>query len=99
MYLIDDRFSTAVAFVEGYNAAFDGAPLSDFGDFVAARLLNRESSLHWAYVIASTKVPAILGGDIGINQIPDGVDAELTEILVGLLEDYQGVGGPSGISA
>lgn len=90
MYLLDDRYSTAVAFVEGYNAAFDGAPLSGFRDFVAGRLLNRESSLHWAYVIASTKVPTILGGDIGIDQIPAEFDIELTEMLVGLLEGYQG---------
>lgn len=55
MYVLDDRFSTVVAFVEGYNVAFDGVPLSGFQDYVVARLLNRQTNLHWAYVIASTK--------------------------------------------
>lgn len=99
MYLLDDRFCTAVAFVQGYDTAFDGAPLSGFRDYVAARLLNRASSLHWAYIIASTKVLAILEGDIGIDQVPSEFDTELTEMLVGLLEDYQGAGRSSEIPA
>lgn len=99
MYLLDDRFPTAVAFVEGYNAAFDGAPLSGFRDYVAARILNSESSLHWAYVIASTKVPEVLDGDTGIEQIPAGLETELTDMLVDLLESFQAGRGPSGASA
>lgn len=99
MYLLDDRFSTAVAFVEGYNAAFDGAPLSGFRDYVAAQILNGESSLHWSYVIASTKVPAILGGDVRIDQIPAKFEIELTEMLVDLLEGFQAGWQPSNTSA
>ncbi|MET8278969.1 hypothetical protein [Micromonospora sp. NPDC005174] len=99
MYLLDDRFSTAVAFVQGYDTAFDGTPLSGFRDYVADQLLNRESRLHWAYVIASTKVPAILGGDIGFEQVSSEFDTELTEMLIDLLEDYQGAGRPPGIPA
>lgn len=63
MYLPDDRFSTAVAFVEGYNTALDGIPLSGFQGYVAMRVLNRESSLHWSCLIASTKVPEMLDGN------------------------------------
>ncbi|MFI7438060.1 hypothetical protein [Micromonospora haikouensis] len=92
MYLLDDRFSTAVAFVQGYDSAFDGVPLSGFHDFVATRLVNHETSFHWAYVIASTRVPAILESGVRIDQIPAEFDKELTEMLVGLLEDYQGGG-------
>ncbi|MEV6369643.1 hypothetical protein AB0L86_22430 [Micromonospora musae] len=95
MYLLDDRYSTAVAFVEGYNAAFDGDPLSGFQDYVAARILNRKSSLHWSYVIASTKMPALLDSDARIDQIPAELEVELTDLLVDLLEEFALQGGGS----
>lgn len=92
MYLLDDRFSTAVAFVEGYNTALDGRPLSGFQEYVTTHVLNRESGLHWSYLIASTKLPAILEGSISIDQVPPELDIELTEGLIDLLESYQADG-------
>jgi hypothetical protein len=89
MYLLDDRFSTAVAFVEGYNAAFDGVPLLGFQEYVVGRILGSESSLHWSYVIASTRVPEILDGSIRIDQIPAETESELTDTMLDLMEGYQ----------
>lgn len=89
MYLLDDRFATAVAFVEGYNAAFDGVPLAGFGHYVADRILGRSSPLHWSYLIASTRVPDILAGNLALDQIPTDSEAGLTDLLVDLLEKYQ----------
>ena len=89
MYLADDRFATAVAFVEGYNAAFDGAPLKDFREFVAAQVVGHDSPVHWSYLIASTKVPDVLTGDRALDQLPADVELELTHSLIELLERYQ----------
>jgi hypothetical protein len=89
MYLLDDRFPTVVAFLEGFNAAFDGAPLSGFQRFVSSRVLHRESSQHWAYIIASTRVPAVLDDGSGLEQVPAESDAELTSVLLELLDEYQ----------
>lgn len=88
MYLLDDRFATAVAFVEGYNAAFDGVPLAGFRDYVAHRVIGRGSAFHWSYLIASTKVPGLLEGEISLDRIPFDCDVGLTDMLVDLLERY-----------
>jgi len=88
MYLLDDRFSTAAAFVEGYNTAFDGVPLSDFQEYVAVRTTGRRSNIHWAYLIAATAMPEILVDGLGIDQIPADLEIPLTDKLVDLLEAY-----------
>ncbi|MEV6299130.1 hypothetical protein AB0M02_06970 [Actinoplanes sp. NPDC051861] len=89
MYLLDDRFATAVAFVEGYNAAFDGVPLAGFRDYVADRIFGHGSTVHWSYLIASTKVAGILEGEISLDRVPADCEAGLTDVLVDLLERYQ----------
>ncbi|GIE84070.1 hypothetical protein [Actinoplanes regularis] len=96
MYLLDDRFATAVAFVEGFNTALDGAPLAGFQDYVADRILGRRSSLHWSYIVGSLEFPSLLEGELGIDQIPIGSGPEVTELLVDLLEDFQARGAASG---
>ncbi len=60
MYLLDDRFSTAVAFVEGFSAAHDENPLNGFQEWVCRRMVGGYSSRHWAYVLASAQVPGML---------------------------------------
>jgi hypothetical protein len=83
MYVLDDRFSTVVAFVCGYDAALDGVPLRGFQDHVAKAVLGQQSNLHWSYIIASTRVP-----DVRIDQIPVDREGELTNELLDLLESY-----------
>lgn len=99
MYLPDDRFATAVAFVEGFNTALAGAPLDGFQAYVAARLRRPGSSLHWSSLIASTKLPVILERPFGVDEIPAELDAELTDLLVDLLETFQAGGQPPAGSA
>jgi hypothetical protein len=53
MFLLDDRYMTLVAFVEGCNAATDWQLLDGFNGWVAAQVLGAESSLHWSTVVAS----------------------------------------------
>ncbi|MFI5495784.1 hypothetical protein [Actinoplanes sp. NPDC051859] len=91
MYLMDDRFATAVAFVEGYNAAFDGVPLAGFRDYVADRIVGHGSTtLHWSYLIASKKVDGLLDGEISLDRIPADCEVGLTDLLIDLLGQYQG---------
>ncbi len=52
MYLMDDRFATVVAYVDGCNAATDGALLGGFRDWLhATRVGNVKPSLTWPAVL------------------------------------------------
>jgi hypothetical protein len=88
MYLFDDRFSTAVAFIEGFNAALDGRPLGGFQDWVCNQVLGKSSSLHWSYVVASILVPEILQGNLRIDQIQTEFDLALIDESLRLLEQF-----------
>ncbi|MFE0514967.1 hypothetical protein [Streptomyces sp. NPDC058964] len=88
MYLLDDRFSTMVAFIEGFCTAARVSPLTGFQDWVCERVLGGRSSIHWAYVIASTKVPDILDGNRPIDRIPREVEGDLTDLTLDLVEEF-----------
>ena len=88
MYLLDDRFCTAVAFVEGFNQAQDGGPLDGFQEWVSSRILGRRAGISWAYIIASTRVPRILEGGLGIDSVPADADIELINLMLDLLEEF-----------
>lgn len=88
MYLPDGRFATAVAFIEGFNAALDGAPLHGFQAWLAERIRGGKSSIHWAYIVASTRVPEVLEGRLRLDQIPLDQDKPLTDDLIQLIEGF-----------
>lgn len=88
MYLLDDRFSTMVAFIEGFCTALGSSPLSGFQDWVCERILGRRSSVHWAYVIASTRVSEILDGNRPIDRVPPEVEAYLADLTLDLIEEF-----------
>lgn len=88
MYLLDDRLSTAVAFVEGFNAARDGDPLNGFQEWVCDRVLGGCSPRHWAYILASTQVPDMADGQISIDRIPRELEIGLIEAMLDLLEEF-----------
>ncbi|MFK8844460.1 hypothetical protein [Streptomyces sp. Ac-502] len=88
MYLLDDRFSTAVAFVEGFNVAHDSNPLDGFQEWVCGRIIGGHTSRHWAYVLASAQVPGMIDGQISIDRIPRDLEGGLIEFMLDLLEDF-----------
>ncbi len=51
MYVLDDRYESVVAFVEGFNLALDGSPLRGFDDWVALKILGEKSPRHWSSII------------------------------------------------
>lgn len=90
MYVLDDRYSTAVAFVEGYNIALDGEPLSGFQDWVSNRILGSSCPVHWSYVVASIRVPGILDDKVGIDRIPADIEVNLIDDMIDLIEMFLG---------
>jgi len=88
MYLPDGRYVTAVAFIEGFNTALDGAPLLGFQAWLADRIRGEKSGVHWAYIVASIRVPAFLEGRMRLDQIPPGQNEPLIDELVELIEEF-----------
>jgi hypothetical protein len=52
MYVLDDRYYTLVAFIEGANCLLHpDSPLDGFEDWLGHRFIGRSSPLHWAVQI------------------------------------------------
>ncbi|GAB3171559.1 hypothetical protein GCM10027259_06910 [Micromonospora palomenae] len=64
MYLLDDRYLTAVAFIEGFDQALDRRLLDGFHEWVCQRVLERHVGLSWPNIIASLEVPEALSGPL-----------------------------------
>ncbi|MEV6718625.1 hypothetical protein AB0M48_42045 [Lentzea sp. NPDC051208] len=92
IYLFDDRYGSAVGFVEGYNSAFGGVPLSGFQDYVATWVGRSSSAVHWSYLIASTSIPEFLDGTFDPNKVPAELGVLLTDKLIDLLEAFHADG-------
>ncbi|MCX2953468.1 hypothetical protein [Lentzea sp. NEAU-D7] len=86
MYLPDDRYGTAVAFVHGYEAAFDGVPLEGFQEYVASRTGQAGSPIVWHYLVAAEVMPDVF--DKGLGQIPAELGTPLTDRMLDLLEAF-----------
>ncbi|GGV38885.1 hypothetical protein GCM10010495_65210 [Kitasatospora herbaricolor] len=87
-FLPDERFLSAVAFVDGFNAALDGVPLRGFREWVAQRVLGEESNLRWFYTVAAAGMPEIAAQNWNLAEIPDGKHSELIDELINLLEEF-----------
>jgi hypothetical protein len=90
MYLPDERYSSAVAFMEGFNIALGGEPLKGFQEWVSTRIRGGRSSLHWSIIVASVRVPEVLEGGMRLDQVPNDLDGLLTDDLLRMLGDFIG---------
>ncbi|WP_143202993.1 hypothetical protein [Streptomyces sp. CB02460] len=88
MYLHDDRYSTTVSFIEGFNVALDGEPLKGFQHWLAGRIRGGESNLHWAYLVASVRMPEVLEGRLRLDQIPPDREELLVDDLLRLIDEF-----------
>ncbi|MGV9263272.1 hypothetical protein ACWDRR_01250 [Kitasatospora sp. NPDC003701] len=88
MYVLDDRFSTVVAFIEGFNSALDGEPLTGFQDWASHRILGGPSPIHWSYLVASSRVPGIIDAKTRIDQIQADIEIYLIDDLLNLIETF-----------
>ncbi|MGW6448029.1 hypothetical protein [Lentzea sp. NPDC055074] len=91
MYLPDDRYETAVAFVAGFDAALEGVPLAGFQEYVAAETGQAGSPIAWAWLLVDETVPDVLDG--GIGQVPVELGVPLTDRMLDLLEAFVVAGG------
>ena len=89
MFLLDDRYLTLVAFVEGCNAATDWQLLDGFGNWVSMRILGTDSSLHWSTVVASRRSPELLN-EPRSGPIPSEVEAGAAKDLLEFLDEFLG---------
>jgi len=87
-FLPDERFLSAVAFVDGFNAALDGVPLRGFREWVALRVLGEESNLRWFYTVAAARMPEIAERNWSLAEIPDEEHSGLIDELADLLEEF-----------
>lgn len=87
MFLLDDRYMTLVAFVEGCNAATDWQLLDGFNGWVATQVLGTESSLHWSTVIAAKSDPQLLV-EPRTRPISPELESVASDDLLGLLDSF-----------
>lgn len=88
MYLPDERYSSVVAFIEGFNIALGGEPLRGFQEWISMRIRGGHSSLHWSIIVASIRVPEVLDRGIRLDQVPADVDELLADDLLQMLGDF-----------
>jgi hypothetical protein len=89
MYVMDDRFATAVAFIEGFNQANDGRILSGFQSYVIDQINGGErSSVYWASIIAWAESPSKLDTDEEVKDLPPEMQLALIDRMVDLLMGY-----------
>lgn len=87
MFLLDDRYMTLVAFVEGCNAATDWRLLDGFGGWISHRILNAESSLHWSTIVASKWAPQVLR-EPRSERLPAEAESRAADELLELLDEF-----------
>ena len=88
MYLMDDRYMTVVAFVEGCDAATERRLLTGFNDWVSTRILGfAGSGFHWSTIVASKRAPALLA-EPRSGPIPEEVEAGAADDLLEMLDEF-----------
>ena len=87
MYVLDDRFLTVVAYVDGCDAATHGVLLQNFTDWLyAARVGPGRTSLDWPGVL---KVARGLDVDRrSYGDLTQQENAQLIDDLFGALDEY-----------
>ncbi|MGA4726327.1 hypothetical protein ACPB67_02815 [Micromonospora taraxaci] len=88
MYVLDDRYLTAVAFVVGFDSALDGRPFEGFHGWVCQRVLGRHSVLAWPYVIAYLEVPETLSGPCDLNGLDSDTQLRMIDQMLALIREF-----------
>ncbi|MFF4876264.1 hypothetical protein [Micromonospora sp. NPDC000668] len=92
MYLLDDRYLTAVAFVEGFNQALDRRPLNGFQEWLCRRVLGYGTGAHWSYVIDSSEVPGLPPGAVNLNDLGPETQLRLIDRMLALIGEFSEAG-------
>ncbi|WP_433347889.1 hypothetical protein [Micromonospora sp. CA-111912] len=90
LYLLNDKYVTAVAFVEGFDQALDRRPLEGFHEWVCQRVLGRHTGMSWPYVVASVEVPEVLSGGCDLNALDSETQRRMIDRMLVLIEEFTG---------
>jgi len=88
MYLPERRYTNLVSLIEGFDLGSGGRCLGGFQDWVANKLLGHPSGLHWCYIIASRKLPALLEGGASMASLSAEQDEAVAMDLLRILEAF-----------
>jgi hypothetical protein len=89
MFVVDDRYLTLVAFVSGCDAATDYELLHGFRQWVAQKCHGIQSTaLSWEVLVAGTRVPECLDGQISLGSLDPSIEAQLRLDLLDLIDDF-----------
>ncbi|WP_054813305.1 hypothetical protein [Nocardia arizonensis] len=87
-YLLDDRYVTAVAFIDGFNIGQAGAPLSGFPEYLLDKFFaGKHSPYHWSYLILASEDDSLLGY-AGLREISPELDTILIRKMLELLIEF-----------
>ncbi|MGN2638659.1 hypothetical protein ACTD5D_21300 [Nocardia takedensis] len=88
MYLPDDRYASAVAFIDGFDTGQAGAALMGFREFLLTKFFaGRHSPYHWGYLILASENDSLLGA-VGLGALPPELDGVLTRRMLDLLVEF-----------
>lgn len=89
MYIVDDRYATLVAFIDGYDTATDSQALAGFQSWLALRVLGTDTTGYgWPALVATQVFPEIQSGELALDHLPANGDKELRGKLISLLEEF-----------
>ena len=88
MFLPDARYTSLVAFIEGFALGADEVSLRGFSTWLAHRAGMDSSSLHWSVLIAGTVQPAFLECDDAIDALAPHEEVQASQELLSALADY-----------
>jgi hypothetical protein len=83
MLLPEQRYGALVAFIEGFVVGSQSDELNGFKDWVAAELLNRESSFHWSTIVALAQNEDV--GQAGLSALSSEESDRASKALLELL--------------
>ena len=85
-FLLNDSYDTLVAFVMGFDAAFDGKPLRGFNDWCRDALSMSGSSIHWAPLIYEQCESGVNGAFVQAGNVDNQAKGALLDLLRRFLE-------------
>ncbi len=89
MYLPDETYAAAAAFVLGYDIACEGGVLVGFHEWLVVRL-DGGSNLHWSALVLDAAFPSARDPQRAVNASPKA-QRHAIDTLFGLLAQYDDV--------
>jgi hypothetical protein len=86
MYLLQDTYAATAAFVQGYDAAYEGGLLAGFREWLVVRLMTG-SNLSWSALVLHAAFPDMQSPQDGLRTRP-GAERLAIDALFSLLAEF-----------